>query len=67
MNNIVNLLFISGYLTIDKTYIDEYNEKVTLVKLPNKEVTYLFKNILLEILTTDYNINNDVIKKFVSF
>ena len=64
VNNILNLLFVSGYLTIDKTYINRYDEKVTLTKLPNKEVTYLFKDILLEILNTDYSIDKSLIESF---
>ena len=64
LNNVLNLLFISGYLKIDRTYIDEFNDKVTLVKLPNKEVRYLFNNIITEILINDLRIENDNIKKF---
>ena len=64
INNILNLLFISGYLTIDKKVLDDFGNEKTLVKLPNMEVTYLFNNIITEILTTDLRIENQNIEKF---
>ena len=63
INNILNLLFISGYLTIDKKVINEFGIENIYVKLPNKEVRYLFNNIITEILITDLRIENDNIKK----
>lgn len=64
VNNILNLLFVSGYLTIDKTVIDEFGNKTSFVKLPNDEVAYLFNNIIFEILINDYKISNEIIKNF---
>ena len=64
LNNILNLLFISGYLTIDKITTDDFGNKKTFAKLPNEEVKYLFKNILFEILTTDYRIESSIIENF---
>lgn len=66
INNILNLLFISGYLTIDKLIHNDFGKVTTYVKLPNEEVTYLFNNILFEILTTDYRIESSIIEKFCS-
>ena len=66
INNILNLLFISGYLTIDKLIQNDFGKVTTYVKLPNEEVTYLFNNILFEILTTDYRIESGIIEKFCS-
>ena len=66
INNILNLLFISGYLTIDKLIHNDFGKMTTYVKLPNEEVTYLFNNILFEILTTDYRIESSIIEKFCS-
>ena len=64
LNNILNLLFISGYLTIDKKVINNFGKEKTYVKLPNEEVTYLFNNIITEILTMDHQIDNDTIEQF---
>ena len=66
INNILNFLFISGYLTIDKLIQNDFGKVTTYVKLPNEEVTYLFNNILFEILTTDYRIESGIIEKFCS-
>ena len=64
INNILNLLFISGYLTIDKNYEDEFGKKYMTVKLPNGETRELFNNIILEILNDDYRIETSLIRQF---
>ena len=64
LNNILNLLFVSGYLTVDKVVHNDFGDDIIFVKLPNKEVRYLFRNIIFEILTTDYRMDNKVIEDF---
>ena len=63
-NKIMNLLLASGYLTIKSEYLEDFGEEITLVKLPNKEVRYFFKKMIVEIIKKDYNIDNDKIKDF---
>ena len=63
-DSIFNLLLASGYLTIEKEYLDDFGEEITLVKLPNKEVRYFFKKMIVEIIKNDYNIDNSKIKNF---
>ena len=62
-NSIFNLLLASGYLTMIKEKSLNFNVEETYVKIPNKEVKYLFSDILLKILS-NYNIN---IKRVVDF
>ena len=62
-DNVFNLLLASGYLTMIKEKALNFNVEVTYVKIPNKEVKYLFSNILLKILS-NYNIN---IRRVVDF
>ena len=64
LNNILNLLFVSGYLTIDKVVHNDFGDDKIFVKLPNKEVRHLFRNIIFEIITTNYRIDNKVIEDF---
>ena len=64
LNNILNLLFISGYLTIDKSVKDEFGDIYLTVKLPNGETRGLFRNIILEILNDDYKIDTFLIRQF---
>lgn len=66
INNILNLLFSSGYLTIAGYRINEFNKKVTLVKISNDKVKSLFSNVLIEILKTDYKIDDLLIESFVA-
>ena len=63
-NKILNLLLASGYLTIEKQFLNDFGEEITLVKLPNKEVRHFFKKIIVEIMKNDYNIDNDKIRNF---
>ena len=63
-NNILNLLFASGYLTLDSTRIDEFGNKEMKVKLPNEEVKWLFKRILQDELIDKENITLTIIKNF---
>ncbi|NPA81926.1 MAG: AAA family ATPase, partial [Epsilonproteobacteria bacterium] len=49
------LLFQSGYLTIDKTEVTEFEETIYYLKLPNKEVQISFNNMLINYLTDDDN------------
>ena len=53
VNNILNLLFASGYLTIDRIEVNVFGKEVIYVKIPNMEVNELFNNYLLEILVSD--------------
>ena len=62
-NSIFNLLLASGYLTI-YTSFDEYNNKITYVKLPNREVIGLFNNILNKILNDMYEIDLSKVRDF---
>jgi hypothetical protein len=48
------LLFQSGYLTIDKIEVSEFEEVEYYLRLPNKEVRISFNNMLIKYLT-----NND--------
>ena len=64
VNNILNLLFASGYLTIDRIYENSYGKKRILVKLPNYEVKEFFNNVLLEILEDNYKIDTFIIEDF---
>ena len=42
----MNLLLASGYLTIEKEYLDKFGEEITLVKIPNKEVKEWLEKII---------------------
>ncbi len=55
------LLFQSGYLTIDKTEVTEFEETIYYLKPPNKEVQISFNDILIDFLTKDdeYEIRKD--------
>ena len=64
LDNILNLLFISGYLTIDKTLKDDFGDIYMTAKLPNGETRGLFRSILLEILKDDYKIETSLIRQF---
>ena len=64
VNNVLNLLFASGYLTVDRKEIDAFGKEITYVKIPNMEVNYLFNNYLLEILVSD---NADIINLMGNF
>ena len=66
LDNILNLLLISGYLTIDKTVKDEFSNIYMTAKLPNGETRGLFRSILLEILKDDYRIDSSLIRQFCS-
>ena len=63
VNSIFNLLLVSGYLTL-KTEYDEYNHRINYVKLPNREVKYLFSEILMKILTDDFLIDISKVRLF---
>ena len=63
-NNVLNLLFASGYLTVDRKELDAFGNEITYVKIPNMEVNYLFNNYLLEILVSD---NADIINLMGKF
>ena len=56
-DSIFNLLLASGYLTIEKRINKNFNVERSYVKLPNREVRYLFSEILLKILTEGYRID----------
>ena len=64
LDNILNLLFISGYLTIDKIEKNPFGNDKKYAKLPNAESRGLFNNIISEILSTDYNIQSRLIESF---
>ena len=64
VNNVLNLLFASGYLTVARKEIDAFGKEITYVKIPNMEVNYLFNNYLLEILVSD---NADIINLMGNF
>ena len=64
VNNVLNLLFASGYLTVDRKEIDVFGKEITYVKIPNMEVNFLFNNYLLEILVSD---NADIINLMGKF
>ena len=63
VNSIFNLLLVSGYLTLNTEY-DEYNHKITYVKLPNREVKFLFSEILMKIINDDFLIDISKVRQF---
>ena len=63
-NNILNLLLMSGYLKIEKLYMNDSYEEEAIVKLPNYEVAQIFKRILVEVLTSDLLIDFTLIENF---
>ena len=63
-DSIFNLLLASGYLTLEKSTSKNFNIEKTYVKLPNKEVKFLFKDILLRIFKDKYRINISLIEDF---
>ena len=64
LDNILNLLFISGYLTIDRVEISPFGNDKMYAKLPNAESRGLFNNIISEILSTDYKIQSRFVESF---
>ena len=64
LDNVLNLLFISGYLTIDRVEITPFGNDKIYAKLPNAESRGLFNNIISEILSTDYNIQSRLVESF---
>ena len=64
INNILNLLLMSGYLKVEKTYINDSYEEIAYIKLPNMEVAQIFKRILVEVLTSDLRIDLTLIENF---
>jgi predicted HNH restriction endonuclease len=54
------LLFQSGYLTIDKVEVSEFEEIFYHLKHPNKEVQTSFNSMLIDFLTGD---DNHIIKR----
>lgn len=64
LDNILNLLFISGYLTIDRIDENPFGYDKMYAKLPNAEVRGLFNSIILEILNDDYSIETPLIEQF---
>ena len=63
-DSIFNLLLASGYLTLEKKVNKNFNIERTFVKLPNREVRYLFSEILLKILTEGYRIDLKKVNDF---
>ena len=63
-DKILNLLLDSGYLTIEKRINKNFNVEMTYVKLPNREVRYLFSEILLKILTEGNRIDLKKVNDF---
>ena len=63
-DKILNLLLASGYLTIEKRINKNFNVERTYVKLPNREVRYLFSQILLKILTEGNRIDLKKVNDF---
>ena len=64
LNNILNLLLMSGYLKIEKLYMNDSCEEEAIVKLPNYEVAKIFKRIIVEVLTADLRIDLTLIENF---
>ena len=64
VNNILNLLFASGYLTVDRVETNIFDKEITYVKIPNMEVNELFNNYLLEILVSDNSNIVNLMEKF---
>ena len=64
VNNILNLLLMSGYLKVENTYINDSYEEIAIVKLPNMEVAQIFKRILVEVLISDLRIDKVNIDNF---
>ena len=64
VNNILNLLFASGYLTVDRKEVNVFGKEIIYVKIPNMEVNELFNNYLIEILVGD---NSDIINLMEKF
>ena len=64
LDNVLNLLFISGYLTIDRFEITPFGNDKIYAKLPNAESRGLFNNIISEILSTDYKIQSRFVESF---
>ena len=62
LDNILNLLFISGYLTIDRIEVNPFGENKMYAKLPNAESRGLIRNIISEILSTDYKIQSRLVE-----
>ena len=63
-NNVLNLLFASGYLTIDSEGKDRFGNVKRTVKLPNEEVKIFLNNIILSILIDDKGIDEALINNF---
>lgn len=64
VNNILNLLLMSGYLKLDNIYVNDSYENEAIVKIPNLEVAQIFKRILVEVLTADLRIDLTLIESF---
>ena len=64
LDNILNLLFISGYLTIDRIEKNPFGNDKMYAKLPNGETRGLFNSVIREVLNTDYRIQTPLIEQF---
>ena len=64
LDNILNLLFISGYLTIDRIEKNSFGNNKMYAKLPNGETRGLFNDVIREILNTEYRIQTPLIEQF---
>lgn len=64
LNNILNLLFISGYLTLDDKKNIFNSNSIMYVKLPNKESKLLFSKILRDELINSEGVNLLNIQEF---
>ena len=64
LDNILNLLFISGYLTIDRIEQNSFGNDKMYAKLPNGETRGLFNSVIREILNTEYRIQTPLIEQF---
>jgi hypothetical protein len=53
------LLYFSGYLTFEK----KINLDTVILRIPNYEIEYVFKNIILDWLAKQVKISGDVLKK----
>ncbi len=66
LNTVLNIMFSSGYLTMDKKEYDIVGNLNTYVKIPNNEVKSLIISIMSKLDVKTESIYNDVnIKKFV--
>jgi hypothetical protein len=52
-----SLLFQAGYLTIDKVEVDEFEDRIFYLKVPNKEVQISLNRLFINYLTNKLNID----------